>query len=106
MSVEQRSSARKIMRAKAVVAMDGMPPQPARTLDIGASGMSLTFEHKLAVGQLGSVSFELFLDGKAQIITCRSKVSYCIFSGDHFKIGYQFVNLDPTALNAISKFLR
>ncbi|HJV03517.1 MAG TPA: PilZ domain-containing protein [Burkholderiaceae bacterium] len=106
MSVEQRSSARKIMRAKAVVVMDGMPPQPARTLDIGASGMSLTFEHKLAVGHLGSVSFELFLDGKAQIITCRSKVSYCIFSGDHFKIGYQFVNLDPGALNAITKFLR
>lgn len=94
------------MRAKAVVAMDGMPPLPARTLDIGASGMSLTFEHKLEVGHLGKVSFELFLDGKAHIVTCRSKVSYCIFSGDHFKIGYQFVNLDPAALNAITRFLR
>lgn len=94
------------MRAKAVVVMDGMPPMQARTLDIGATGMSLTFEHKLEVGHLGHVSFELFLDGKPQLMTCRSKVSYCIFSGDHFKIGYQFVNLDLTTSAAITKFLR
>lgn len=77
-----------------------------RTLDIGASGMSLNFDHKLEVNHLGHVSFELFLDGKAQILTCRSKVSYCIFSGDHFKIGFQFMNLDVAILNAITKFLR
>ena len=94
------------MRAKAVVVMDGMPPVQARTLDIGATGMSLTFEHKLEGGHMGQVSFELFLDGKPQIMTCRSKVSYCIFSGDHFKIGFQFVNLDLNASAAITKFLR
>ncbi len=94
------------MRAKAVIVMDGMPPLQGRTLDIGATGMSLTFEHKLAVGHLGQVSFELFLDGKPQVMTCRSKVTYCIFSGDHFKIGYQFVNLDLATSAAITKFLR
>ncbi len=94
------------MRAKAVVVMDGLAPMQARTLDIGATGMSLTFDHKLEVGHLGQVSFELFLDGKPQVMTCRSKVSYCIFSGDHFKIGYQFVNLDLSTSAAISKFLR
>jgi hypothetical protein len=94
------------MRSKAVVVMDGLPPKQARTLDIGATGMSLTFEHKLEVGHMGQVSFELFLDGKPQVMTCRSKVSYCIFSGDHFKIGYQFVNLDLTTSAAITKFLR
>jgi hypothetical protein len=94
------------MRAKAVVVMDGMPPQQGRTLDIGASGLSLTFDHKLDVGHMGQVSFELFLDGKAQILTCRSKVSYCIFSGDHFKIGLLFANLDTITSGAIAKFLR
>ncbi len=39
-------------------------------------------------------------------MTCRSKVSYCIFSGDHFKIGYQFSNLDQPTLASITKFLR
>jgi hypothetical protein len=104
--VEQRSAARKIMRAKAVIVMDGAPPMQGRTLDIGSSGMSITFDHKLEVGHLGNISFELFLDGKAQVMTCRSKVSYCIFSGDSFKIGYLFVNLDAATTAAISKFLR
>lgn len=86
--------------------MDGAAPLPGRTLDISATGMSLTLGHKLAVGQSGQVSFELFLDGKAQILTCRSKVSYCIFSGDDFKLGFQFVNLELSTLTAITKFLR
>jgi len=89
-----------------MVVMDGAAPLPGRTLDISATGMSLTLGHKLAVGQGGNVSFELFLDGKPQILTCRSTVSYCIFSGDDFKLGFQFVNLDLSALTAISKFLR
>lgn len=86
--------------------MDGMAPLPGRTLDISLTGMSLTLGHKLPVGQAGQVSFELFLDGKAQILTCRSKVSYCIFSGDDFKLGFQFLNPDLSAVTAITKFLR
>ena len=49
-----------------MVVMDGEAPQPGRTLDISATGVSLTLGHKLPVGQPGQVSFELFLDGKAQ----------------------------------------
>jgi len=104
--VDQRSVARKIVRAKAVVIMDGMPPLQGRTIDISAQGLSLNFEHKLGTGHMGQLSFELFIDGKAQLLTCRSKVTYCIFSGDHFKIGYQFLNLDSITSSAINKFLR
>jgi len=89
-----------------MVVMDGAAPLPGRTLDISTTSISLTLGHKLPVGQSGHVSFELFLDGKAQILTCRSTVSYCIFSGDDFKLGFQFVNLDLSALTAITKFLR
>ncbi|ELX13799.1 hypothetical protein Jab_1c24370 [Janthinobacterium sp. HH01] len=106
MLVDQRSVARKIVRAKAVVIMDGMPPLQGRTIDISAQGLSLNFEHKLGTGHMGQLSFELFIDGKAQLLTCRSKVTYCIFSGDHFKIGYQFLNLDSITSSAINKFLR
>ena len=106
MLADQRSGARKIVRSKALVAMDGLQPQLGRTFDIGASGISINFEHKLEVGHLGNVSFELFIDGKAQVLTCRSKVSYCIFSGDHFKIGFQFLALDTATSAAITKFLR
>jgi hypothetical protein len=105
-TTEQRSSVRKIMRGKAVLVMDGFAPTPARTLDIGMNGMCVGFDHKLEVGQTGKISFEMFLDGKGQLVSCRSKVSYCIFSGDQFKIGFQFIGLEPIAQLAINKYLR
>jgi hypothetical protein len=104
--VDQRSGARKIVRAKAVVVMDGMPPLQGRTIDMNATGLSLNFEHKLEAGHMGQVSFELFVDGKGQILSTRAKVSYCIFSGDHFKIGYQFMNPDMAFMAILNKFLR
>jgi c-di-GMP-binding flagellar brake protein YcgR len=104
--VDHRSASRKIVRTKAVVVMDGMQPQQGRTLDISSTGLSLTFEHKLAVGHMGQVSFELFLEGKGQLVNTRSKVTYCIFSGDHFKIGFQFLNPDMATMATVNKFLR
>jgi hypothetical protein len=104
--VDQRSGARKIVRAKAVVVMDGLPPQQGRTLDLSSIGVSLTYDHKLAVGHMGQVTFELFMDGKGQLVSSRAKVNYCIFSGDQFKIGFTFVNPDAAAAGIISKFLR
>ena len=106
MLVDQRSGARKIVRSKAVVMMDGAPPKQGRTLDISGSGVSLTFDHKLSPGDVGMVSFELFVEGRAQIVTCQSRVNYCIFSGDHFKIGFQFMNPDLATMATINKFLR
>jgi hypothetical protein len=104
--VDQRSGARKILRSKAVVVMDGMSPKQGRTLDLNASGVSITFDHKLAAGDIGMVSFELFVEGKAQIVSCQSRVNYCIFSGDHFKIGFQFLNPDLATMATINKYLR
>lgn len=106
MLVDQRSGARKIVRSKAVVVMNGAQPMQGRTLDISASGLSLTFDHKLTTGDIGMVSFELFVEGKAQVLTCQSRVNYCIFSGDHFKIGFQFMNPDMATMATINKFLR
>lgn len=106
MLVDQRSAARKIVRAKAVVVMDGLPPQQGRTIDISGTGVSLTFDHKLAVGHMGQVTFELFMDGKGQLVSTRCKVNYCIFSGDQFKIGFTYVNPDLGTMATVNKFLR
>ncbi|MFC0168687.1 PilZ domain-containing protein [Pseudoduganella danionis] len=97
---------RKILRAKVMVAMDGMPPYQGRTIDICPQGLSLHFDHKLNPGQTGQMMYEIFIDGKAQVLTCRCKVSHCIFSGDQFKIGFQFVNPDAAVTAAIAKYMR
>lgn len=106
MLVDQRQSNRKILRAKAVVVMDGAAAAPARTIDLGPTGMSVTMSQMVPSGQMGQVSFEMFVDGKSVVISCRSKVTYCIFSGDDVKVGLQFINPDAAVVAAIGKFMR
>jgi hypothetical protein len=103
---EQRKSPRKILKVRALLAIDGAPPVQVRTSDIGANGISLTLPHPLNSGQLGSVSFDLLVEGKAVPVQARVKVMYCIFSGGEFKAGFQFLNLDLTAMTQLARFMR
>ena len=106
MLVDQRQGVRKILRVRAMMVIDGTAPVPARTFDLGLAGMSVTSGTKVEPGQAGQVVFEMLVDGKPQIVTCRTKVSHCIFSGSEFKIGFVFLPLNGEAMAAITKFLR
>ncbi len=106
MLVDSRQGARKILRVRAMIVMDGGAPIAARTFDLGLAGISLTSEHKVQVGATGQIVFEMLVDGKPQIVTTRGKASHCIFSGDEFKIGFVFLPLDNDAAGAITKFMR
>lgn len=103
---EQRKAARKIIKVKAVVAMDGQPPLLGRTADIGASGISVTVVRPMQPGQAGQVAFDLLVEGRAVPIQARAKVMYSILSGDEFKVGFQFVNLELAAMTQLARFLR
>ena len=94
------------MKVKAVVAMDGQAPLPGRTSDLGTNGVSINVPHPLQTGQTGQVAFDLLVDGKPTPVHARAKVMYCIFGGDEFKIGFQFVNLDLQAMTQLTRFLR
>ena len=106
MLVDLRQGARKILRVRAMVVIDGGAPIAARTFDLSLGGMSVTTGTRVETGQAGQVVFEMLVDGKPQIITCRAKVSHCIFSGDEFKVGFAFQPLSPEAINAITKFVK
>lgn len=101
-----RQSARKIVKVKAVLAMEGQAPSLAKTSDVGANGVSVAVQSPLQVGQTGQVSFDLLVEGKLTPIAARARVIYCIFSGGEFKVGFQFLNLDLTAMTQLSRFLR
>ena len=103
---DQRSTPRKILKVKAVVAMDGAAPMPARTSDIGPNGVSITVPHPLQTGQTGQVHFDLLVDGKAFPLHARCKVMYCLLSHGEFKAGFQFMNLELNAMTQISRFMR
>ncbi len=85
--------------------LEGIAPQPARTLDVGSDGVCLVLANPLHPGTVATVRFEIFHDGKATPVTARSKVTYCILGHDGFKVGFQFVNLELSAMAALSKFL-
>jgi len=103
---EQRTAARKVLKVKAKLTMDGMAPVPVRTMDIAAGGMSLAVAEPFKPGATCMLSFALFYEGKATPINVRSKVTYCILSGGEFKLGLQFLNLDMGAMTTLAKFLR
>lgn len=86
--------------------MDGAAPVVARTLDIGASGVSLLLNESVPTGRRGNVTFEMYFDGVSHIITAQASVIHCIFSSSGFKAGLQFSNLELPAMTAISRFMR
>jgi hypothetical protein len=105
-AIDQRQSARKILKVRAVLAMEGQAPVQGRTSDIGANGVSITVPHPLQAGQTGQVGFDLLVDGTPYPLLTRVKVMYCIFSNGEFKAGLQFMNLDLAAMSQVSRFLR
>lgn len=106
MAIDQRTSARKILKVRAVLALEGQPPVLVRTGDISASGVSLTVPHPLQTGQAGQVAFDLLVDGNSFPLRARVKVMYCIVSSGEFKAGFQFVSLDVNTMSQLSRFLR
>lgn len=107
MTVDQRQNARKILRARAMLVLDGSERMPARTADISLGGISVTAEYKANTGQTGQVMFEMLVDGKPTVLTCRIKVAHCIFSGNEFRVGCMFqLPLPPDASTAITKYMK
>ena len=104
--LEQRKAPRKILKVKAVVAIEGLAPMLARTSDISANGISITLPRPLQTGLAGQVSFDLLVEGKPYPIHARAKVMYCLLSNGEFKAGFQFMNLDLNAMTQISRFMR
>jgi hypothetical protein len=102
---EQRTSPRKVLKARALVTFDGAAPLAARTVDVGGNGLCLTYPQPMPVGEC-ALSFEVSLEGKLHTIRTRSKALYCIFSNGEYKIGFQFLSLDLAAMTLLAKYMR
>lgn len=96
MKSDTRSFPRKIMRCALTLVVPGAAPIRARTLDISLGGISVMVGEQLRVGQNCTVGFEAPLNGKPVRVTATAKVIYSILSGtDGFRVGLEFVHLDP-----------
>jgi hypothetical protein len=103
---DQRQSARKIYKVKALVVMDGQPPVLGCTTDLGPQGISVTVGRPMQAGQLGQVGFDLLIEGRTVALRVRTKVMYSILSGDEYKVGLQFLHLDLNTMTELARFLK
>ena len=103
---EQRTTQRKVLKVKALVAPEAGAAVAARTVDISSSGMCVSVADPMAVGATAHVRFDLLVDGKPNTIQVKSRVTYCILSGNEFKVGFTFLNLDLSSMTTLAKFLR
>ncbi|MCG2584249.1 PilZ domain-containing protein [Massilia sp. TS11] len=107
MQAEQRLSDRRVLKTRCVFAPNGAQAgAPGRTCDINAAGISILLGGPLKPGLEGRLSFEMFHDGKSNIIHANCKVIHCILSGSEFRIGLNFQQLDLATSALISKYLR
>lgn len=104
--MDQRQSIRKVLRIKALLAMDSKAPEQVRTLDIGDNGMCVSMPYQLKPGSAGHISFVLFINGKEYAVGSRVRVAYSLYnSRDGFKSGLEFQNMDMPGTVAIGKYM-
>ncbi len=102
---EQRTGSRKVLKVKALLAMEGEDTITARTADVGGDGLCLVVGKSLKTGAIGMVRFELFQDGKVKSIAVRAAVQYCVLSNGEYKVGFRFVNLELSAMASLAQYL-
>lgn len=102
---EQRLAKRKILKVKVFLTMEGGETVLARSIDVSGEGVCLAVPHGLKSGAICMVRFDLFHEGRLVPIAARSRVQYCILSAGEYKCGFRFVNVDLSAMAALSKFL-
>ncbi len=103
---EQRTSPRKVLKTRAVVAFEGAAPLSARAIDVSGEGICLSYPDSMQPGLSCDLSFDLFMDGKLSTVKTKSRSTYCIFSNGEYKVGFQFLGLDLAAMTLLAKFMR
>lgn len=106
MKTEARSYPRKLMRCQARVALKGMAPLRAKTIDISLGGVSLLVPEQLPTGQVCDVGFEAPHNGKMVRVIGTARVIYCVLTGtDGYRLGLQYIQLDPANNKALTELM-
>ncbi|HEY1043855.1 MAG TPA: PilZ domain-containing protein [Telluria sp.] len=105
-TIERRGGQRKPLKTKALIAVDNGTPTWVRTVDISENGVGIAANEPLRVGAPARIRFELLLEGQQRAVEARGTIAYCMLSGDAFKAGMTFTQVDMAAMMLIAKFLK
>jgi len=105
--MEQRKSARKLLRIKATLTMDGAEPKPVNTVDVGKFGMCLVnIQQQIPMGQHVHVAFDILFAGKVHKVNVAARIAYCLYSeGEGHRAGLQFLDLESEAAIIIAQYV-
>ena len=105
MQSELRTTKRKVLKVKALLAMEGEDTITARTADVGGDGLCLMVGKAVKPGAVGLVRFEIFQDGRVKSIAVKAAAQYCVLSNGEYKVGFRFVNLELSAMASLAQYL-
>jgi c-di-GMP-binding flagellar brake protein YcgR len=100
-----RQASRKILRCKALVRMESGEILTGKTLDISIGGLCLVLENSLPEKVLCEVRLDFFLEGKPTRIQSKTRVVSCICTNHTYRVGLQFLVIDPKQVDIISRIL-
>jgi hypothetical protein len=102
-----RIAPRKVLRCRAKVMISGgRPPLNGRTVDISTSGICIMLEAPLQAGESCVISFEAPVKGTIRKVMVSANAVYSIYSGEAFRTGFQFVQLDAASTSIINELVR
>lgn len=105
MTREQRQSARKLLEADGILAVDGVQHR-IRTIDVSGGGLSIAMAKQLTVRRNCHVQFALERDGQTHIVAASCHVVYCFLTGGKtYRAGLQFLSLAPDGAQLIEHYL-
>ena len=105
---ERRGQERKILRANAQLRLPGVRPIEVRTLDISVGGMAVVASVNPQAGAACTICIAPVSQPRGAVsVDIRAVIVHSIFSNreDGFKIGLQFADLSPEAIETVSRYL-
>lgn len=105
--MDKRTAARKSLRIKATLNIDGAESAQVNTVDIGKFGMCLVnIRQPVAIGQHVRIAFDILFSGKIHKVDIASRVAYCLHSdGEGFRAGLQFLDLHSPDATIIAQYI-
>lgn len=104
---ERRSFLRKSLRTIATVHVAGQTVR-VRTLDVSVSGMAIVAAVNPPPGMSFDIEFELLVGGRGATVRAKAQVMHSVLSSadSGFRIGLNFLSIEPASVTAIEQYLR
>ena len=102
---ERRAAQRKPLKRRIQIKLADNTVLIGQSVDIAPGGVRVHIDRMLIVPQECEAEFSILIDGQAQEIKCRGRITSCVCTGMSFSIGLQFLKLGDGGKAVIGRYL-